>query len=59
MVMPPGRRQPRPSAERAGTFVAALTDLVQAQADPLDRGTFVVLPTWTEILERHFPPEHQ
>ncbi|MFJ6837975.1 hypothetical protein [Streptomyces sp. NPDC091209] len=35
------------------TFVDALTELVQAQADT----GFVVLHQWAEILERHFPPQ--
>ncbi|MDH2393637.1 hypothetical protein QCN29_33730 [Streptomyces sp. HNM0663] len=36
-------------------FVAALTELVQAQAE--DTGGSVTLPTWVKILERHFPPD--
>ncbi|MGW7444970.1 hypothetical protein [Kitasatospora sp. NPDC054795] len=39
----------------AAPFIAALTELVQAQAD--DTGRFVTVPMWTEILERHFPPK--
>jgi hypothetical protein len=38
----------------AAPFVAALTELVQAQADTTG---FVVLHEWVEILDRHFPPE--
>jgi hypothetical protein len=41
----------------AAPFVAALTQLVQAQADRLERGGgFVGLYEWTFILERHFRP---
>lgn len=41
-------------------FVAALTELVQTQADRLQEGGgFVVLHEWAEILERHFPPQDQ
>ncbi|MFJ9343049.1 hypothetical protein ACIRP0_27705 [Streptomyces sp. NPDC101733] len=36
----------------AQPFVAALAELVQAQADATG---FVSLPRWAEILERHFP----
>ncbi|MGC5041046.1 hypothetical protein ACLQ2C_36525 [Streptomyces sp. DT73] len=45
-MMPPGTP--------AQPFVDALTELVQAQADTTG---FVVLQTWAEILERHFPPD--
>ncbi|MEU0689848.1 hypothetical protein [Streptomyces uncialis] len=38
----------------ARPFSDALRELVQAQADTAG---FVVLHRWTEILERHFPPE--
>jgi hypothetical protein len=38
----------------AGPFIAALTQLVQAQADTTG---FVVLHKWVEILDRNFPPE--
>lgn len=38
----------------AQPFIDALTELVQAQADATG---FVVLHRWTEILERHFPPQ--
>ncbi|MBB5940314.1 hypothetical protein [Streptomyces zagrosensis] len=38
----------------AQPFIDALTELVQAQADTTG---FVVLHRWTEILERHFPPQ--
>ncbi|MDN3293387.1 hypothetical protein QWM81_04875 [Streptomyces ficellus] len=38
----------------ARPFVAALTELVQAQADTTG---FVTLPRWAEILKRHFPLE--
>ncbi|MFF5149355.1 hypothetical protein ACIG0C_30820 [Kitasatospora aureofaciens] len=34
-------------------FAAALLELVQAQAD--DTSRFVGLPTWMQILDRHFP----
>ncbi|MFJ2938397.1 hypothetical protein ACIO8G_37310 [Streptomyces sp. NPDC087219] len=43
-----------PAGTAAQPFVAALTELVQAQADT---DGFVVLHRWAEILERHFPPE--
>ncbi|MGW2543616.1 hypothetical protein ACWC5I_22765 [Kitasatospora sp. NPDC001574] len=43
-----------PADNPAVPFIAALTELVQAQADNPTR--FVVLPQWTEILVRHFPP---
>lgn len=43
-----------PADTAAQPFVAALTELVQAQADTTG---FVVLHRWAEILERHFPPE--
>ncbi len=39
----------------AQSFVAALTELVQAQADNLTGS--VALHRWAEILYRHFPPE--
>ncbi|GAA2836958.1 hypothetical protein GCM10010441_71690 [Kitasatospora paracochleata] len=39
----------------ADPFAAALLELVQAQAD--DTGRFVTVPTWAEILQRHFPPK--
>lgn len=39
----------------AAPFVAALTQLVQAQAD--NTKGFVVLDKWVEILDQHFPPE--
>ncbi|MFJ2110661.1 hypothetical protein ACIOEX_01810 [Streptomyces sp. NPDC087850] len=39
----------------AAPFVAALTQLVQAQADTTG---FVVLHKWVGILDQHFPPEH-
>lgn len=42
-----------PQDHPATSFVAALIDLVQAQADDCDR--FVPLPRWSEILHRHFP----
>ncbi|MFE6739826.1 hypothetical protein [Streptomyces tubercidicus] len=38
----------------AAPFAAALTQLVQAQADTTG---FVVLTEWVEALEQHFPPE--
>ncbi|TWD11699.1 hypothetical protein FB570_1246 [Streptomyces sp. T12] len=38
----------------AQPFIDALTELVQAQAETTG---FVVLHRWTEILERHFPPQ--
>ncbi|MGW2541640.1 hypothetical protein ACWC5I_12380 [Kitasatospora sp. NPDC001574] len=44
-----------PSDNPAAPFVVALLELVQAQAD--DTGRFVILPTWAEILDRHFPPQ--
>ncbi|MFF9646879.1 hypothetical protein [Kitasatospora aureofaciens] len=44
-----------PPGTAADPFVAALLELVQAQAD--DTGHFVTLPMWTEILEQHFPPK--
>ena len=44
-----------PGDTAAQPFVAALTELVQAQADNLTG--FVALHRWAEILERHFPPE--
>lgn len=44
-----------PAGAAAGPFVAALLELVQAQAR--DTGRFVTLPTWAKILERHFPPK--
>ncbi|MFJ4674032.1 hypothetical protein [Kitasatospora purpeofusca] len=44
-----------PAGDTAAPFAAALMELVQAQAE--DTGRFVILPTWTEILERHFPPQ--
>ncbi|WP_031078986.1 hypothetical protein [Streptomyces sp. NRRL WC-3742] len=44
-----------PAGTAADPFVAALLELVQAQAD--DTGRFVALPTWAEILQRHFPPQ--
>ncbi|WP_327669459.1 MULTISPECIES: hypothetical protein [unclassified Streptomyces] len=43
-----------PPDTAAQPFVAALTELVQAQADTTG---FVVLHRWVEILERHFPPQ--
>jgi hypothetical protein len=43
-----------PDDTAAQPFIAALTELVQAQADTTG---FVVLHRWAEILERHFPPE--
>ncbi|WP_329485009.1 hypothetical protein OG618_00155 [Kitasatospora sp. NBC_01246] len=43
-----------PAGTPADPFAAALLELVQAQAD--DTGRFVTLPTWAEILDRHFPP---
>ncbi|MBT2539665.1 hypothetical protein J7E99_02810 [Streptomyces sp. ISL-44] len=43
-----------PADPAAQPFIAALTELVQAQADTTG---FVVLHQWAEILERHFPPE--
>lgn len=42
-----------PPDTAAQPFVAALTELVQAQANTTG---FVVLHEWVEILERHFPP---
>ena len=42
-----------PDGQTANAFVAALRELVQAQAE--DLGGFVTLPRWSEILERHFP----
>ncbi|TLQ38964.1 hypothetical protein [Streptomyces marianii] len=39
----------------AAPFVAALTDLVAAQAGC--GGGFLTLDKWAEILERHFPPQ--
>jgi hypothetical protein len=44
-----------PEEVAASPFVAALLDLVQAQADVLDRGAFVVHHRWAEILDQHFP----
>ncbi|MEU8927584.1 hypothetical protein AB0D10_42890 [Kitasatospora sp. NPDC048545] len=44
-----------PASAAAGPFIAALLELVQAQAEDTTR--FVTLPTWAEILERHFPPK--
>ncbi|MFF3113609.1 hypothetical protein ACFVSN_31000 [Kitasatospora sp. NPDC057904] len=43
-----------PAGDAAAPFVAALLEILQAQTD--DSGLFVTLPTWAEILERHFPP---
>ncbi|MEV3993595.1 hypothetical protein AB0J57_32325 [Streptomyces sp. NPDC049837] len=43
-----------PADAAAQPFVAALTELVQAQADTTG---FVVLHRWAEILERHSPPQ--
>jgi hypothetical protein len=45
---------PIPAGTAAHPFVAALTELVQAQVG-IDG--FVVLHCWAEILERHFPSE--
>lgn len=39
----------------AAPFVAALLELVRAQADR--KGGFVTLDRWAELLDRHFPPE--
>ncbi|MFE5586362.1 hypothetical protein [Kitasatospora sp. NPDC056531] len=44
-----------PADNAAAPFVAALLELVQAQAD--ETGRFVALPTWTAILDRNFPPQ--
>ncbi|MCX4743912.1 hypothetical protein OG455_36715 [Kitasatospora sp. NBC_01287] len=44
-----------PADNVAAPFVTALLELVQAQAD--HTGRFVTLPTWTEILDRNFPPQ--
>lgn len=44
-----------PDASAAAPFVAALTELVAAQAE--DLGRFVPPDRWTEILDRHFPPD--
>ncbi|MGW7603157.1 hypothetical protein [Streptomyces antimycoticus] len=44
-----------PAGTGAQPFVAALTELVQAQADNLTG--FVPLHRWAQILERHFPPD--
>ncbi|PYC74896.1 hypothetical protein C7C46_23715 [Streptomyces tateyamensis] len=44
-----------PADNAAAPFVTALLELIQAQAD--DTGRFVTLPTWTEILDRNFPPQ--
>ncbi|MFI9365945.1 hypothetical protein ACIG5E_33575 [Kitasatospora sp. NPDC053057] len=44
-----------PADNAAAPFIAALLELVQAQADDTDR--FVSLPMWTEILQRRFPPK--
>ncbi|MFC1428599.1 hypothetical protein ACEZCY_36095 [Streptacidiphilus sp. N1-12] len=41
----------------ASPFVAALLELVRAQTEVLDRGSFVVHHRWAEILDRHFPAE--
>ncbi|MFE9450196.1 hypothetical protein [Streptomyces sp. NPDC006739] len=43
--------------EAAAPFVAALTELVAAQAQDLDR--FVPPDRWARILDRHFPPADQ
>ncbi|MET9069460.1 hypothetical protein [Streptosporangium sandarakinum] len=43
--------------ERAAPFVAALAEVVELQAvRQADRGGFVTLPEWAQILDRHFPP---
>lgn len=44
-----------PDGSVAAPFVAALVELVQAQADRMDG--MVTLPRWVEILVRHFPPQ--
>ncbi|MFD8707056.1 hypothetical protein ACFV1W_31445 [Kitasatospora sp. NPDC059648] len=44
-----------PPGTAADPFIAALLELVQAQADDTD--LFVTLPMWTGILQRHFPPK--
>lgn len=43
-----------PPGTAAQPFVDALAELVQAQANTTG---FVVLHSWAEILERHFPPD--
>jgi hypothetical protein len=42
-------------APEAEPFVAALAELVEAQAE--DTGRFVTLDRWAEILDRNFPPK--
>ncbi|MEV6181337.1 hypothetical protein [Streptomyces sp. NPDC052015] len=43
-----------PFSDDVHPFVAALVELVEAQAENVDR--FVTLDRWAEILEEHFPP---
>lgn len=45
----------REFAPEAEPFVAALAELVEAQAE--DTGRFVTLDRWADILDRHFPPK--
>ncbi|MFJ9777183.1 hypothetical protein ACIRVF_39115 [Kitasatospora sp. NPDC101157] len=45
--------QTLPDDAAAAPFATGLLELVQAQAD--DTSRFVALPTWTKILDRHFP----
>jgi hypothetical protein len=47
-----------PASERAHPFTAALAELAALQAErQAGHGGLVTLPEWTQILERHFPPQ--